>query len=86
MGGRRVRADFAVRGGVLPPRLDSDAEEESPAVSESNLVTNDASARRSSSSCCRACVLPGKKKTCQLTRKLGWGGAVGRRMYGWIGG
>src|SRR6266404_2032448 len=41
MGGRRARGDLdaAVRGGVLPPRLDRDVEEEIPAESESNLDT-----------------------------------------------
>jgi hypothetical protein len=44
-------------GGVLLLRSDRDRPEdekaeESPAVSESNLVTNAARARRSSSSCC----------------------------------
>ena len=48
MDGRRARVNFPVRGGVL-------------LVSESNLVTNDASARRSSSSCCRAYTSASKK-------------------------
>jgi hypothetical protein len=40
---------------VLLHKFDKDEDEESPAeVSESNLVTNAARARRSSSSCCRA--------------------------------
>jgi hypothetical protein len=40
-------------GGVLL-KCDKDADEASPEVKESNLVTNVARARRSSSSCCRA--------------------------------
>jgi len=58
IGGNRARGSLDVRGagGVLL-RSDKDvavAEEESAEVSESNLVTNAASARRSSSSCSRA--------------------------------
>lgn len=52
IGGRRARDSFRV-GGVLL-KFDREDDEESPEVRESNLVTNVASARRSSSSCCRA--------------------------------
>ena len=54
IGGKRARDDSFRAGGVLL-KFDKDEDEESPAeVSESNLVTNAARARRSSSSCCRA--------------------------------
>ena len=55
IGGKRARDDSFRAGGVLL-KFDNDEDEESPAeVRESNLVTNAARARRSSSSCCRAC-------------------------------
>ena len=52
IGGKRARDNF--RAGEVLPKFDKDEDEESPEVRESNLVTNAARARRSSSSCCRA--------------------------------
>jgi hypothetical protein len=56
IGGKRARDSLDPRaGGVLvKPARDAADDDESPEVSESNLVTNAASARRSSSNCCRA--------------------------------
>ena len=52
IGGKRARDSFRA-GGVLL-KFDKDEDEESAEVRVSNLVTNAARARRSSSSCCRA--------------------------------
>jgi hypothetical protein len=54
MGGKRARDSLDVRAGGVLLKLDRDVADGSAEVSESNLVTNAASARRSSSSCCRA--------------------------------
>lgn len=56
IGGKRARDSLDVRTGGVLLKLDRDVpdDEESPEVRVSNLVTNVASARRSSSSCSRA--------------------------------
>lgn len=64
IGGKRARDNFFV-GGVLL-KFDNDEDEESPEVRESNLVTNVARARRSSSSCCRAYIIQSTPIICQL--------------------
>jgi len=68
IGGKRARDNFRV-GGVLL-KFDKDEDEESPEVRESNLVTNDARARRSSSSCCRAYII--NTDTGCLSTQVGW--------------
>lgn len=76
IGGKRARDNFRA-GGVLL-KFDKDEDEASPEVRESNLVTNDARARRSSSSCCRAYII--NTNTDYLSTQ-----AFPRLNVGWMG-
>ena len=70
-GDRRARDSFDTRPGSAPVLLRSDSDE-SPAVSVSNLVTNAASARRSSSRCCRAyAMMTPQHRSCIISLGLG---------------
>jgi hypothetical protein len=70
-GDRRARDSFDTRPGGAPVLLRSDSDE-SPAVSVSNLVTNAASARRSSSRCCRAyAMITPQHRSCIIRLGLG---------------